>query len=297
MQGELNLHALHIFGVVAKYESITRAAEQLFISQPAVTKQLRNLEEELGFPLTEARGRGIVLTAPGWEIARLASRIAGIHQDVLRYAEQYRAGEAGSVRVCATYLPVNFLLPRRVADYKRQYPKVRMTLETTNAEQAFRKLHTYDADLAIVGGTAAQPDGLERTELIRDEVWFVVPSGHPLAAKKITLTRMLEEEFVLREEGSSMRTMLFALCRVNGLQPPKLGLQSGGIQETIRLLSAGYGAGFVSALEAEEAVERGLLARVYVEEAEPLVNTISLYKREGEILPPAVAAFHTMLLS
>ena len=291
-----NLHALRIFASVAKYGSITMAADRLFISQPAVTKQLRNLEEELGVRLVETKGRGIALTEAGHEIAQMALRIDGIHTELAQYSERYKEGRVGTVRLSATYLPANYILPERIAQYKQHHPDVQMLCTTTNAERAFEMLLEYEVDVAIIGGSTAEPDGLERVEMLRDQVTFVVPRDHRLANQSVSLKEILMESFVVREAGSSMRKMLFALCRVHGCNPPKLGIQTGGMQETIRTIAAGYGAGLVSAIEVQSAVERGEVAIVHVKEADALYNLISIYKREGQNLPPAAALFYQDVL-
>ena len=291
----VNLHALRVFETVARLQSMTKAAELLIISQPAVSKHIRNLEEELGFRLVEAQGRGIKLTEAGQEVARLASRLIGIEKEIGHFTERFAAGLEGKVKLCATYLPANFLLPQRMAKMMSGYPDVRFSCTTANAEKAFKLLLEYEVDLAVIGGTAVEPAGVESAVLIEDEVWFVVPSGHELANQSVSLKRMLQEKFVMREQGSSMREMLLAICRVQGLRPPEIGIEMSGLQETIRTLSAGYGAGFVSALEVQEAVKRGELARVRVMETVGLYNRISAYKREGEALPPSVALFYKSL--
>jgi len=292
---EFNLHALRLFDLVAQLESISRAADVMYISQPAVTKQIRNLEEALGFRLVETYGRGIKLTEAGEGIAKIARRLRGIEADLNRYASSYRKGHIGELKISATYLPANYVLPHELAAYKQRYPRVRINCTTSNAEKALRMLLDYDIDIAFIGGQSVEQDGVKQKVIKKDEIWFIIPSSHKFAGQSVTLREMLEQPFVLREEGSSLRNMLLGLCRTSGYRPPQVGMQVNGSQETIRLIAAGYGAGFVSALEVKEAVERGEIARVYVEEAKDLRNTITVCIREGEALPPAASFFYAGL--
>lgn len=286
----MNLHAFRVFHEVAESGGVTKASDRLRISQPAVTAQLRNLERELGLVLFRAKGRGVALTEAGERLAEQGRRLFALEREIEREAERIRLGEQGRLRIAATYLPANMMLPQWIARYKREYPEVDIDLTTLNSSKAFDRLLQYDADLAVVGGGRELPDGLAYIPLMQDELWFIVPGNHPLAGREATLRRLVAEPFVVREEGSSGRELLEALCRLHGVAMPGIGLQVSGTGETIRAVTAGYGAALASALEVRESIGRGEIARVAVDGI-LLHNPIGLYTRSGDPLTPSARKF------
>jgi DNA-binding transcriptional LysR family regulator len=153
----------------------------------------------------------------------------------------------------------------------------------------------YEAELAVIGGGVVTHPLINSELLFEDPLWFVVPIKHPYAGKTISLAQMMNEPFILREEGSSTRDKLFALCKTRNAPPPRVGLQFNGLPESIRAVIGGYGAIFVSALEVSEYIERGEIARVYVQDVE-LANPISLCKRSMDELSPAAEQFRQAVL-
>lgn len=280
----MNLHALRLFHVIASMGSVTRASETLNISQPAITAQIKKFEKELSFALFKPQGRGIALTDAGEELALLAKRLFAVEQQIEQFAQDYVNGTNGSIRLAATYLPAHFLIPTWIAKFKQQYEQVEMVITTTNSSDALKQLLNVDVDMAIYGGIAeAYPDTIQTEELFQDELWFVVAPHHPYANQQVSLSEMMKESFVMREEGSSTRERLLSLCRTYNTPAPTISLQFNGLHEAIKAVIAGYGANFVSSLVVREYVERGELCRVYVEGIH-LKNSIAICTRKNEPL-------------
>lgn len=291
----MNLHALRLFHVVASAGSVTRASELLNISQPAITAQIKKFEKELMLPLLKPLGRGIALTDAGEEVNLLAKRLFAVEQQIEQFAHQISTGTTGSIRLAATYLPAHFLIPTWIAKFKRQYEQVEMKITTTNSSGALKLLMNVDVDIAVYGGIAeAYPDTIQKEELFQDELWFVVAPSHRYANRQVSLSEMMKEPFVMREEGSSTRERLLSLCRTYNSPVPTISLQFNGLHEAITAVIAGYGANFVSSLVVREHVERGLLARVYVEGIH-LVNTIAICTRKNEPLSAAATNLIEMI--
>lgn len=280
----MNLHALRLFHTVATTGSVTRASELLNISQPAITAQIKKFEKELALPLLKPLGRGVALTDAGEELALLAKRLFAVEQQIEQFAHNYRSGTNGSIRLAATYLPAHFLIPTWIAKFKQQYEQVEMMITTTNSSGALKQLLDVEVDIAIYGGIAeSYPDTILTEELFQDELWFVVAPNHKYANQQVTLSEMVKEPFVMREEGSSTRERLLSLCRTYHSAVPAISLQFNGLHEAITAVIAGYGANFVSSLVVREYVNRGELSRVYVEGIH-LKNTIAICTRKNEPL-------------
>jgi LysR family transcriptional regulator, low CO2-responsive transcriptional regulator len=275
----LNLHALRLFHHVAKQGSVTKAAEQLNISQPAVTSQIKKLERELGLQLLSPQGRGILLTEAGTRLAMESGRLFALERNIEQTIDDYKKGSTGRLLIAATYLPANFLLPASIARYKQQYPNVDIQFTTTSSANAIDLLLRYEADIAFIGGARQDHPLLNSMQWHEDEMWFVVHKNHRLAAQEISLAELIKEPIVFREKGSYSREQLIALCQIHRLHLPKIGLQMNGFSELIRVVSEGYGVAFLSAMEAREKIEQGELRRVYVKGVR-LTNPICLHNRK-----------------
>ncbi|WP_339246069.1 LysR family transcriptional regulator [Paenibacillus sp. FSL R10-2796] len=291
----MNLHALRLFHVIASAGSVTRASEILNISQPAITAQIKKFEKELSFALFKPQGRGIALTDAGEELTLLAKRLFAVEQQIEQFTQDYVNGSNGSIRLAATYLPAHFLIPTWIAKFKQQYEQVEMMITTTNSSDALKQLLNVDVDIAIYGGIAeAYPDTIQTEELFQDELWFVVAPDHRYANQQVSLSEMMKEPFVMREEGSSTRERLLSLCRTYNTPAPIISLQFNGLHEAIKAVIAGYGANFVSSLVVRKYVERGELCRVYVEGVH-LKNTIAICTRKNEPLSAAAVNLIEMI--
>ncbi|MFM1654558.1 LysR family transcriptional regulator [Brevibacillus sp. B_LB10_24] len=285
----MNLHALRIFTEVANQGSVTRAAEALLLSQPAVTAQVRRLEAEVGLTLLTPQGRGVQLTEAGELLARHAQRLFAMEKEIEQRLQALKEGTSGRLRVAATNLPTNLLLPVWLAKFKREHPGIQLELVSGNSREVFERLLSFEADLAVVAG-GWEAEGVLREVLFEDELWFIVPVDHKYAGRLVPLADMMKEPFLLRGEGSSTRQMLISLCIANNVEPPVVGLQFYGMYESIRSVISGYGAMLVPALAAREYVERGDVAIVHVEGVK-LNWPISLCQRKADPLSPAAARF------
>ncbi len=291
----MNLHALRLFSRVAEKGSVTRAAEELHISQPAVTSQIKKLEHEIGLTLMVSKGRGILLTEAGHELAKHAKRLFSLEIEIESHIDRMKKGNIGKLRIVATFLPANFLLPQWIARFKQTYKDVEIELTTTNSSEAIERLVNYEAEVAFIGGSRENHPLMARIELFEDELWFVVHKDHKLALQTVSLAEALQEPFVFREEGSSSREKLISICRINNVKQPSIGLQMNGLNETIRAVMACYGITFVSAIEVQDYIARGDLAQVYVEGV-ALKNPISMYIRNKDELSSQALHFTEMVM-
>ncbi|BFH59643.1 LysR family transcriptional regulator [Paenibacillus azoreducens] len=291
----MNLHALRFLVKVAETGSVTTAAETLRVSQPAVTAQIKRLEQELGIQLWLPQGRGVALTDTGRMLALEAQKLFDLEHAIEERLDIIKLGKAGKLHIAATYLPANFLLPGPIADYKKSHPAVELDLTTTNSSHALDLLLHYKAEIAVIGGIHQEHPLLTKTPLLEDEMYFVVHPEHPLAGKDIPLADMLQEPFIYREEGSFSREQLLALCKIHHLPAPAIGLQMNGLHETIRVVMEGYGAAFLSALESEAFISEKRLAKVHVRDVK-LKNPISVYSRKDP-LSPAAELFRNLLIN
>ncbi|MEW9673860.1 LysR family transcriptional regulator [Ammoniphilus sp. 3BR4] len=286
----MNLHALRVFFEVANRKSVTGAAINLSISQPSVTAQVRKLEKEIGLNVLEPDGRGIRLTEAGELIFLHAQRLFAMERELEMKLHDLREGKIGTLKIASTGLPANLLLPKWVASFKKQNPHVDIILNVVNSTEANRQLLHYEADLAFIAGISKHPD-ICYEKLFDDELWFIVPKGHRLDSKMATLEEMMKEPFFMREEGSSIREQLLALCRIHDLSPPKKALQYNGMNLSIKTIQEGYGAMLVPALAVKTMVENGEIGRVFIEGID-IKRPIYFCSRKNDLSSPIAQAFY-----
>lgn len=260
----MNLHALRIFVEVARRGSVTAAADALSISQPAVSAQIRKLENELDIPLVAPDGRGISLTEEGRFLYEQASRLYDWEKEIESQLAEMKEGTKGRLRLTSTFLPSHYLVPQWLASFKQKHPQVEVDIRTGNSQKSIERLLRCEADLAIITNEVWNDLPIQRIHLMDVRFWFIVPPTHPFAGREISLEELVQEPFLLREPGSSTREKLFSLCREHQVQPPQVGLQYHGLFESIQSVRAGYGTMLAPELAVRELISRGEVGQVTV---------------------------------
>ncbi|MBO2451846.1 LysR family transcriptional regulator [Actinomadura barringtoniae] len=233
----MELNSLRQFLVVARLEHLSRAADELRVAQPSLSRTIARLEGELGVPLFDRGGR-LRLNAAGALFREHVERSLG-ELDAGRRALVEASG-VGSVRLAAeTFLALTEVL----AEYKRAHPSVEVELQQMSAEEMARKLRAQDIDLCV----ASQPiptEGLESAQLLDEAVGVITPLDHPLAGRAlVSVEDLADQPFVTARKGHWQRRLLDRLFAEKGLTPRIVceGDEAVAIQELIR---AGLGIGF-----------------------------------------------------
>ncbi|MEV0648941.1 LysR family transcriptional regulator [Phytomonospora sp. NPDC050363] len=236
----MDLHSLRQFVVVARLEHLSRAAEELRVAQPSLSRTIARLEAELGTPLFDRAGR-LRLNDAGRVFRRHVERSLG-ELDAGRRAVAEAVGEGfGSVRLASeTFLT----LTGPLTEFKRAHPSVEVVLHQMAAGEMGRALRAQDVDLCV----ASQPihgDGLDVVRLLEEPVWLAVPYGHPLAERaSVTVGELAGHGFITGRRGHWLRALLDRLFAEHGLAPRIVceGDEPGAVADLIR---AGLGVGLV----------------------------------------------------
>ena len=201
----LTLRQLKIFDAVARHQSFTRASEQLHLTQPAVSMQVKQLEEAVGLPLFEQVGKQIYLTEAGEEMERYASSVLAILLEADQVFDEMKGMERGRLRI-AVVSTANYFVPQLLAAFCLRYPRVKVSLDVTNRERLLAALARNDTDLVIMGMPPEKMDVVAET-FMDNLLVAIAPPSHPLAGKKnIPVERLQEETFLIREKGSGTRS-------------------------------------------------------------------------------------------
>lgn len=266
---------LKAFHAVAVHGNFTRAAEQLFLSQPAVSDQVRKLEERFGVLLFNRNKRSVQLTELGGQLLAITQRLFAAEREALELLTSSRALESGSLTL-AVDAPMH-LLPH-LARFCERYPGIRVRLVTGNSDESLRRLFDYQADFAVLGRPVDDERLISHVLSSGPLVAFVADS-HPWAHREsLHLADLHRTPLVLREEGSMTRQMLEDEMHRAGLEVlPAIEVE--GREAVFEMVMAGLGVGIVSA--AELGAGRGVRVLPILDFESRMTETLVCLKEQG----------------
>ncbi len=198
------LRQLELFEAIARLGSFTRAAEELFLTQPTVSMQIKKLSDTVGMPLFEQMGKKIYLTDIGHELHRTCLGISEHLANFEMIAADMKGLKKGKLRL-AVVTTAKYFAPRLLGTFCQQYPGVDVSLKVSNRERVLERLAANQDDLYILGQPPEDVDVVAET-FLENNLVVIAPANHPLAKKKrIPLERLAKEPFLLREPGSGTR--------------------------------------------------------------------------------------------
>ncbi|MEK6770394.1 MAG: LysR family transcriptional regulator [Pseudomonadota bacterium] len=289
----ISLRQLKIFEAVARHLNYTRAAEEFFLTQPAVSMQVKQLEEQLGLALFEQLGKRIHLTEAGKEVLAYARTIGQQLDEMETVLNRMKGMQGGRLRISVA-TTANYFIPVLLGSFSRNFPDVTISLDVTNRETLLRQLGENTVDLVIMGQPPVEAD--VEAEAFKDNPLVVVaPLDHPLAGKKkIPLARLQEETFLVRESGSGTRIAMERFFNERGMRL-KTGMEVGSNEAIKQSVQAGLGLGLLSRATIEQ--ELALKRLVVLDIAEfPIMRHWYVVHRRGKRPSAAAEAFRKFLL-
>jgi DNA-binding transcriptional LysR family regulator len=291
----MNLYHLRVFQTVAEHEHITRASEELFLSQPAVTKIIQSLEHETGLELIERHGRRIVLTHAGHVLHSYARRVFALERDMEEAVAALRDVEAGEIKLAANTTSGVYLLPPIVSRYRNLYPQVTLHIDILNSHEIIEQTLNWTLDFGLVeGDPSTLPAGLSVEVFAQDELVLVVAPDHRWSRlDELNPDALGEGELLLREQGSGIREVIehsLLLHRVH--VHPLFTLPD---NEAIKqMVMSGVGAAIVSTIAVQRELASGDLVRIPITGVD-LRPQLSLVRRIDKQLSRAAQAFCELL--
>jgi DNA-binding transcriptional LysR family regulator len=291
----MNLYHLRVFLKVAEYEHITRASEELVLSQPAVTKIIQSLEHEIGMELVERQGRRIVLTYAGRVLHSYARRLFALEREMEEALANLRDADAGEITLAANRTTGVYLLPSIVARFRRHYPHVHLHVTILNSHEIVEAILNWEVDFGLVeGDPALLPSELATEVFAYDELILVANPGHRWQGVETLEPEALRSgELVLREQGSGIREVIeHALLQHRVKVEPLLVLPD---NEAIKqMVINGVGVSILSASAVQRELAVGDLVRIPIAGVD-LRTQIILARRVDKHLSRAALAFCEML--
>ncbi len=263
----LKLHHLRVFAAVAEQRGFSRAAAALRISQPAVSKAVRQLERQVGVPLVERAGRASRLTAAGEQLAARARELFGVESAAEEELRALRGLEAGSLRVGASTTIATYLLPPILARFHDAHPAIELRVVSANTRAITRALLERRLDVALVEGPVNHPR-IEARRWRSDELVVIAPPDHRLVTRRsVHAHDLLAERFVVREQGSGTRDVAERALSKHGVHPA-VALQLGSTEAVKQAVAAGLGLAIVSRYAAADQLALGRMALVRLRDVE-----------------------------
>ena len=288
----MDTRQLAAFCAVVELKSFSQAADRLGVTQPAVSLQIRSLEERLGQQLLDRSGRRVEPTEAGQRLYRGAQRLLALEQQLIEEVAGEPDGELrGELAIGAATGPGATVVPLLLSEFHRQNPAVRVELTISDTQTVVDAVGRRELELGIVGATPRHRS-VAYEPFFRDEVVLVCPPDHAFAGKTITLDDLRGGSLIVMQEGAGVRQVLEDGLRKLGKRLKDLDVQLElGLQESVKsAVEAGYGVTFISRAAVESELAAGTLATARVRGFEP-VRQISLVRASGRVSTRLAEAF------
>jgi LysR family transcriptional regulator, low CO2-responsive transcriptional regulator len=287
------LRQLKVFEAVARNLSFSRAAEELHLTQPAVSTQVRKLEEHAGLPLFEQLGKKIHLTPAGAQMLQSSRAIIQQFQEVEEAMTQFKGVSGGKLNVTVISAG-DYFFPRLLVEFARRHSGVTLNFGVCNREELLGQLAENRTDLAIMVRPPLDADTLAEAFAPHPYVVVAAPD-HPLAAKKrIPVSRIAREPFIVREKGSDTWNSMEDAFGTH-LAQLNIAMEIKSTETIKQAVMAGMGVSFLSAHTISRELQAGSLAVLDVQGFPLMLNWYVVHRRSKR-LPPVAQAFKRFLM-
>jgi DNA-binding transcriptional LysR family regulator len=241
---QATLHQLQIFEAIAQHGSFTRAAEELFLTQPTVSQQMKQLTKAIGVPLYEQIGKRIYLTDAGKAVLEVGRDISQRFNDLEMTLADIKGLKQGNLKLAAI-TTAKYFVPRILGTFRQRYPGINISLQIANRQQILDRLANNLDDLYFIG---QPPEDLEINlrHFLDNPLVVIAPRNHPLAQEKlISLERLIEEPLIMRESGSGTRMAVEGFFAENRLKM-KVEMEIGSNEAIKQAIVGGLGLSVLS---------------------------------------------------
>jgi len=287
----MDTRQLAAFCEVVERRSFSEAAARLGVTQPAVSQQVRSLEERLGTQLLDRSGRRVEPTEAGLSLYRGAQRMLALEEQLLQDLAEPDAPLRGTLEIGASTGPAAIALPLLLCRFQRQNDELRVHLSVSDTQSVVELVAERRLEVGIVGA-ARRHRSVTFEPFLRDEVILVCPPGHPFAGRTVELDELHEGPLILMQQGAGVRQMVEDELRKAGRRlrdldaPLELGLQ-----ESVRsAVQGGFGVGFISRRAVETELTAGTLVEARVRGLD-LARDIYIARASGRAGSAAAQAF------
>ena len=290
----MNLRHLTVFYAVAKSGGINRAATQLGISQPAVSREVHALESALGMTLLERHSRGVRLTETGRILADYAQRLFTIEAQAEKVLSDLRSLHTGIIKLGGSMSLGNYFLPEVITAFHQKFPDIEVALEVNNTDAILDAIRTGRAEIGFVEGAVNEKE-FQTNVFMHDELIVVASPAHPLnTGKPVAFSTLRKYDFIMREPGSGTRSVLVDWLERTGQQQPDFKLELGSPEAVKRAVQSGIELSMLSTLTVINELDKGTLVHIPLTDSSicrPLYRVTLWHKQ----LAPATRQFLSLV--
>lgn len=216
----MDIQHIRYFLAVARHQSFSKAAESLFVTQPILTRCIKNLERELGVQLIDRSTKRFMLTEAGHLLLRSGTTLLQQHQDIYRQMADIAGGQLGELRLSGPGVLLDMYFPALVAQYRKTHPGVRIAVRESGTRTVVQDVLNGDADIGLVMLPLGDPAELEVFPIVKDQIHVVLHRDHPLAGNSSIHIRQLEnQDIITYNQSTTLYHTLDKLCREQGFTP------------------------------------------------------------------------------
>lgn len=284
----IDFRHLETFCRIAELKSFSKAADDLFLTQPTVSGHILSLEHSLSLRLFDRAGREVRLTKAGEIFFQYASKILTFRKDLLNALSEFSQGIRGELSLGASTIPGEYLLPKLMGDFKREHPHFTISLKIADTKEIVQYVLQGNVEFGLTGAKLNH-SSLHYEKYGEDEIIVVSPPDHPLTRKKkVGLEELLKEPWIIREEGSGTQMAVENTLKKIGksLKQFNVLMEMGSTSSVKEGVKAKLGLAFISKRAVEEELNQGLLSRIEVEGMDPISRQIYIVSHRGRTLSP-----------
>lgn len=284
----MDLDQLHTFLEIVRLKSFSKAAQTVYRTQPAISAQVRQLEQELNTTLFDRLGTRISLTAAGRIFADYAEKILELRRQAQDAINELERAPRGELVIAANEATCIYVLPEVFREYKRQYPNVQLSVDRSYGARVVQAVMENQADFGITQ-LPVEEKRLEVVKIYTDEIKLLAPAGHPMAKAKCVTAAELSNVPLLMPKSGTTRSRLNAWMEHMD-QDISISMELDSTEMIKRFVMAGLGLSFLAVSHCEEEVAAGRLAAVSLG-PEPMMRTLGLIYRKDKALSKAALGF------
>ena len=260
---QATLHQLQILEAIARHGSFTRAAEELELTQPTVSQQIKRLTQTIGLPLFEQLGKQIYLTAAGQEVLAASAIISEKFAELEIAIDEIKGLKQGRINLVAS-TTAKYFVPRLLGTFRRKHPDIELALHITNQEGVLARLARNQDDLYFTGRPPSDLE-IELRPILENPLVVVAPSNHPLAGKtNIAIKELATEPFIFREAGSGTRSVVEHFLAENRVAVD-VAIELSSNEAIKQAIAGGLGISVLSQHSLDLETQNGLLTILNVE--------------------------------
>ncbi|MDO9527815.1 MAG: selenium metabolism-associated LysR family transcriptional regulator [Syntrophales bacterium] len=268
--------------------SFSRAAKKVFLTQPSLTKHIKNLEESIDARIVNRRNRGIFLTPEGKILYDYAKKILRLRDEAKEKISRMKENESGSIFIRASTIPATYILPRLLNDFKELFPDIRAYVQTSDSEETLEMILDDQAEMGFIGKQTFDKR-LNVESLWRDNLILAVPADHLWVKKKyVTLDEVSKAPFVIRERGSATREILEDYLRKNTdrslLSMFNIVCEMGSSEAVKEAIIAGLGVSILSVHAIKRELQQGVLCEVPIQDCTIQRHIYLIYKKQFSLM-------------